>query len=223
MNISTFLSAFQNKASEETTLSDVEDDLFVRPIKAKRVKKNTSAVCRYYGDIALVLYRKEGDLEETGQESYSWVDRDDVFEWHATEEEAIETALYNTSSSEEDRAIVLNAYDLHGFDGLQLADDYSFTDVPEGIILSTKCVVNGAAAAFYPGMLEKIAKQLESDLLIMFPSQCIAIVYSEKSLSADDLQSALNLAIKEEGYKKSCHLSKHIFRYVRETKELNTV
>ena len=29
---------------------DVEDDLFVRPIKAKRVKKNTSAVCRYYGN-----------------------------------------------------------------------------------------------------------------------------------------------------------------------------
>ena len=214
---------FWKQHTIETCFSDVEDDLFVRPIKAKRVKKNTSAVYQVHGDIALVLYRKEGDIEEDGSETYSWVDRDDLEEWEVSVEEAIDTALRNAAASDEDNAIVLNANDFHGFNGIQHAERYEYTDVPEGIILSTARIINGAATAFYPGLLEMIADQLGSNLLIMFPSQMISIVYSEKSHNAADLQSALDMAIQEEGYKKSRHLSRHIFRYDRETKQMNTV
>lgn len=214
---------FMKPPSPEPETTDIKDDLYLRLLKARHVKNGSSSVNHIFGDLALILYRKDGDEEETGEDSYSWVKPGDLSGWHMTAEDAFDAVLQRLSCSDEDEAVVLNACDMYGINSMQTADEYSFSDVPEGIILSTRSIVNGAVAVFYPGLLEKIADQLDSDLLIMFPSHFVAIIYPEKTHSAEDIQASLTMAVRSDSYKKSHHLSKRIFHYDKKEKTLSTV
>jgi len=181
---------FINKVTEDLqNMSDrgfMKDKLIIRPLSHT---KNQKLLKDYYfrkiGDIALVLYMDAGS--HRGGVMSVKISLETMKDWD--KERAFETALENTAKKNTpvfysfETAIAMGkdseipSRRKHIMDRETYRFKESFTN---SYRLSTELGVNGAAAAFYPGVLDRVAEVLDDDLYLCFASTLECIVHPVK-------------------------------------------
>ncbi len=209
----------------------IKPRLIIRPLNYDNNEKVLrSAIYRRTGDIALVLYIS---LEPTVHNGIpillSTMVRQDIFQlWDVEEQAAFDWAMENTM-----RLQPPVFYYITGKPGgpsgppkVPFMEDESirvdFND-PLAPVLTTEQTVNGAVAAFYPGVLERLHRMAGEDIYLVFTGTCDLHVHpvngpmkvSSMRRSLADMNRNVN--------KRDEVLSRQIFRYDGEKKELVVV
>ena len=140
----------------EGDYAKLKDSLILRPLNYGLYGPLLEGfVYRRIGDVALVLYMVVGDADHSL--TTSKIQREELNRWGISDEEALDNALVNTA-----RLYPPCVYDLRiGREVNLLTTDFSKEDValiPGSIMISTFRTTNGAAALFYPGVVEKLMK-----------------------------------------------------------------
>ena len=68
----------------------------------------------------------------------------------------------------------------------------SKSDKVMGVRLSTNTKEYGAISVFYPGVLQRLAQLMESDLYILFTSRNESSIYSVNESNLEDIKTELN-------------------------------
>lgn len=190
------------EAQESTALSGesdyekVKNDLVLRPLNYDFVKEDIQDVPHIrIGDIALVLYAV---MSHAGNDYFTAkMRRSQMESWSQTEEEVLETALINTSFLYPPR--LFSVEDLLSWDGKR-HEDGRFMAEDGGIqmkkgmcgyVLTNTLEINGAIAAFYPGVARRIAEGFGEDFYLAFTSIHEAQIHSASVLSPDVIESSL--------------------------------
>ena len=193
---------FVNKlASDLTNLSEYEfikDKLIIRPLNyTKNQKLLKDHYFRRIGDIALVLYMDAGK-HQNGVMSVK-IPLEKMKDWD--KERAFEEALTNTAQK--------NTPVFYSFETALMGDDipprrkyvmdketYRFKEsFTHTYRLSTETSVNGAAAVFYPGVLNRVAELLDDDFYLVFASTLESMVHPIKKSDKSFLKKhAVNMS-----------------------------
>ena len=154
---------------EKRTSGDYEkmrDTLILRPLNFRHYAPLLGGhIYRQIGDVALVLYMLVGDVKHSL--TTSKIKREELEQWGISAEQAMDDALKNTS-----RLFPACVYDRRvGQEVDLLKTDFSKEDVtffPRLFMISTFRTTNGAAALFYPGVLEKLLKVMDGPFEAVF-------------------------------------------------------
>lgn len=198
----------------------IKDRLIIRPLNYdNNAKVLENCIYRRTGDIALVLYLSVGRIErERGNDILTAMVRRDIFKkWEKEEQEVFDWALENTMRLQPP---ALYRTDLFWPEGesrrVDFMDDESVTfsfDELFAPFLSTEQLVNGAVAAFYPGVLERLYDMVGQDLYLVFTAideVHIHPINGKMSVGAmRKIQADTNRAIN----KRNELLSRKIYRY----------
>lgn len=209
----------------------VRQRLIIRPLNYDNNEKVLSkAICRRVGDIALVLYISlEPMAQGKSRNIVSTMARQDMFPlWNVDEQKAFDWAMENTM-----RLQPPVLYHIIGEIGgqtkprkISFMEDEGISvdfDDPFAPILTTQQEVNGAVAAFYPGVLERLYRMVGEDFYLVFsgihdvhihPVNGQARVSSMRSTLADMNRTA---------NKRDEVLSRQIYQYDGEKKEIMVV
>lgn len=157
----------------------IREHLIIRPLNYDdNDKVLAKAIFRRTGDIALVLYLSLGSVAQgTGRNIISTMVRQDMFQsWNVDEQEAFDSALENTMRLQPPVFCHISM----GLDGgnlksmhVRFMDDESIRidfNNPLAPALTTEQEVNGAVAAFYPGVLERLHRMVGGDFYLVFSS-----------------------------------------------------
>ncbi|MBR3358034.1 MAG: hypothetical protein IKG46_09445 [Solobacterium sp.] len=144
--------------------------LVIRPLNADKERERLQdAVCRYFWDIALVLYCEIPS--DDGQYISFLVTRHLYSTWNISPRQLYEDALANTAGKYPPRMFV----DLIGLidrdeGGIDVMAVNTVLPYPCAIPLITTANVssNGAVAMFYPGVLKKLSGIMQGDYFIVF-------------------------------------------------------
>lgn len=156
----------------------VKEHLILRPLNNDDNEKALAkGIYRRVGDMALVLYISLGNMVQgTTQNILSTMVSRDIFQiWGMDEKEVFDWALESTMRLQPPVLCQI----IWGI-GTQLQqkhvhfmEDESGTfnfDNPLAPALTTEQEVNGAIAAFYPGVLERLYQMVNGDFYLMFTS-----------------------------------------------------
>ena len=142
--------------------------LILRPLNYdlhSRELKN--CVYRKIGDVALVLYQLLGDAERSFVTSKIHLEELTLWGMDGQQEQVIRTALENTA-----RLYPACVYDRRtGKEENFLEKEFTREDISflkDRIILSTFRTTNGAAALFYPGVIEKMMRIMGGPFVAVF-------------------------------------------------------
>lgn len=172
--------------------------LFVKPLN----KKNHSlemedAVHEDVGDIACVLYMMRSNTNEyfTGIK----IKNKHLEQWEMTKEAVMEEAFKNTYQMAPPLL-----YTNHGNEWGEPfmengASCLSKSDRVRGIQLSTNAEEYGAVSVFYPGVLQRLAQLMASDLYIVFTSRNERVIYSVNESNLENIKAELNEMVIEYG------------------------
>lgn len=143
----------------------LEENLIVRPLNVN-LHHNELKGCIYqcFGDVALTLYHAVSD---DGYLITHKVTKEEVESCSKSEEELLQKALANTA--ERYPAVTVN-FATHK-EILVMQESFTKEEIMTAIgtaILSTTKGTNGAAALFYPGVVEKIWNVLGEDFIAVF-------------------------------------------------------
>jgi len=146
--------------------SDIRDHLIVRPLNyQKNCPELSKYVYRRIGDVALVLYQILGDADHTL--TTSKIRRSELDRWGVTPQEALDNALENTA-----RIYPACVYDQRVSQEVDLlSGDFSKEDLmllPGTFAVSTFKTTNGAAALFYPGVVQKLMTIMGGPFVAVF-------------------------------------------------------
>ena len=166
--------------------------LFVKPLN----KKNHSlemedAVHEDVGDIACVLYMMRSNTNEyfTGIK----IKNKHLEQWEMTKEAVMEEALKNTCQMTPP-FIYTNGKNKSGG---SFMDNGAFclskSDKVMGVQLCTNAKENGAVSVFFPGVLQRLAQLMESDLYILFTSRNESSIYSVNESNLEDIKDELHI------------------------------
>lgn len=174
----------------------------IRPISYSKNKKTlTTHVYRQVGDIALVLYMIM--LEEKGQTATAKIPKSTVDEWGMDVDFVINLALENTMRRYPPIMFPLE-YAMYGQEHIKnMPAEKKFFMNPlipyrleeshmKTYYLAIDTGVNGAIAAFYPGVLDKIAGMFKDDLYLTFTSVRDCMLHPVSKVSKRAVQSAAN-------------------------------
>lgn len=153
------------------------DRLIIRPLNLKaNVARLANGVYWECGDIALALYYLYAD-DENGVSSVM-IPRVLTSGWAVSLNELWDTAIANTQKRYPERFLSPTRFGLSVADGDHISDPVyadAVVDVAEKdrsleltTFLSTNRQVNGAAALFYPGVMEKAAEMMGGDYFVSF-------------------------------------------------------
>jgi len=172
----------------------------IRPISYNKNKQTLTAhVYRQVGDIALVLYMIMS--EEKGQMISAKIPKKSVDEWGVDEDFVINQALENTMRRYPPIMVPLE-YTMYGQEYINKMPTekkifmnplfpYKFEKSRMNIYyMSIDNGVNGAIAAFYPGVLTKISDMFKDDLYLTFTSVRDCILHPVSKVSKKAVQSA---------------------------------
>lgn len=233
------MSVLQKYGDYEAT----KNNLILRPLNYDNNERVlTDCVYQQIGDIALVLYLSLGSIkQENGSKIMSAMVRREAFEqWNVSEEEVLDWALRNTMR--------LQAPIFCYITGLQLDDlctgdiaahasnfktrQVRFMDDENVVVdlnditapvLTTEQQVNGAIAAFYPGVLDRIRKIAGGDFYLVFTGTSDVHIHPVSSpLSLSRMKRTLDEMNRELNTREEL-LSRHIYRYNGETKQIVSV
>ena len=165
--------------------------LFVKPLN----KKNHSlemedAVHEDVGDIACVLYMMRSNTNEyfTGIK----IKNKHLEQWEMTKEAVMEEALKNTCQMAPPLICTNDENKWRGSFMENGAFCLSKSDKVMGVRLSTNTKEYGAISVFYPGVLQRLAQLMASDLYIVFTSRNEGVIYSANESNLEDIKTELN-------------------------------
>lgn len=164
--------------------------LFVKPLNKKAHSLELEdAVHKDVGDIACVVYMM---LSNTNEYFCVKIKNQHLKQWKMTKEAVMEEALKNTCQMTPP-FIYTNGKNKSGG---SFMDNGAFclskSDKVMGVQLCTNAKENGAISVFYPGVLQRLAQLMGSDLYILFTSGNESKIYSANESNLEDIKTELN-------------------------------
>ena len=165
--------------------------LFVKPLnKKKHSLEMEDAVHEDVGDIACVLYMMLSNTNEyfTGIK----IKNQHLEQWEMTKEAVMEEAFKNTYQM---APPLICTNDENKWGGSFMENGafcLSKSDKVMGVRLSTNTKEYGAISVFYPGVLQRLAQLMGSDLYILFTSGNESTIYSANESNLEDIKTELN-------------------------------
>ena len=165
--------------------------LFVKPLNKKEHSlEMEDAVHEDVGDIACVLYMM---LSNTNEYFCVKIKNQHLKQWKMTKEAVMEEALKNTCQMTPP-FIYTNGKNKSGG---SFMDNGAFclskSDKVMGVQLCTNAKENGAVSVFFPGVLQRLAQLMESDLYILFTSRNESSIYSVNESNLEDIKDELHI------------------------------
>lgn len=209
----------------------IKDQLIIRPLNYDDNEKALAkAIYRRVGDMALVLYISLGNIDQGSINNIlsAMVPRDTFQEWGLNENDVFDRTLANTMRLQPPVFCNITS----GLGGqfqqkhVPFMDDESVTfnfDNPMAPALTTEQEINGAIAAFYPGVLERLHQMVDGDFYLVFTGISDVHIHpvngrfkvSSMRKSLADMNRDMN--------KRGELLSRQIYRYSGETKDILAV
>ena len=164
--------------------------LFVKPLNKKAHSLELEdAVHKDVGDIACVVYMM---LSNTNEYFCVKIKNQHLKQWKMTKEAVMEEALKNTCQMTPP-FIYTNGKNKSGG---SFMDNGAFclskSDKVMGVQLCTNAKENGAVSVFFPGVLQRLAQLMGSDLYILFTSGNESKIYSANESNLEDIKTELN-------------------------------
>ena len=165
--------------------------LFVKPLNKKAHSLELEdAVHKDVGDIACVVYMM---LSNTNEYFCVKIKNQHLKQWKMTKEAVMEEALKNTCQMTPP-FIYTNGKNKSGG---SFMDNGAFclskSDKVMGVQLCTNAKENGAVSVFYPGVLQRLAQLMGSDLYILFTSGNESTIYSANESNLEDIKDELHI------------------------------
>ena len=165
--------------------------LFVKPLNKKAHSLELEdAVHKDVGDIACVVYMM---LSNTNEDFCVKIKNQHLKQWKMTKEAVMEEALKNTCQMTPP-FIYTNGKNKSGG---SFMDNGAFclskSDKVMGVQLCTNAKENGAVSVFFPGVLQRLAQLMESDLYILFTSRNESSIYSVNESNLEDIKDELHI------------------------------
>ena len=165
--------------------------LFVKPLNKKAHSLELEdAVHKDVGDIACVVYMM---LSNTNEYFCVKIKNQHLKQWKMTKEAVMEEALKNTCQMTPP-FIYTNGKNKSGG---SFMDNGAFclskSDKVMGVQLCTNAKDNGAVSVFFPGVLQRLAQLMESDLYILFTSRNESSIYSVNESNLEDIKDELHI------------------------------
>lgn len=165
--------------------------LFVKPLNKKAHSLELEdAVHKDVGDIACVVYMM---LSNTNAYFCVKIKNQHLKQWEMTKEAVMEEALKNTCQMTPP-FIYTNGKNKSGG---SFMDNGAFclskSDKVMGVQLCTNAKENGAVSVFFPGVLQRLAQLMESDLYILFTSRNESSIYSVNESNLEDIKDELHI------------------------------
>ena len=165
--------------------------LFVKPLNKKAHSLELEdAVHKDVGDIACVVYMM---LSNTNEYFCVKIKNQHLKQWKMTKEAVMEEALKNTCQMTPP-FIYTNGKNKSGG---SFMDNGAFclskSDKVMGVQLCTNAKENGAVSIFFPGVLQRLAQLMESDLYILFTSRNESSIYSVNESNLEDIKDELHI------------------------------
>ena len=165
--------------------------LFVKPLNKKEHSLELEdAVHKDVGDIACVVYMM---LSNTNEYFCVKIKNQHLKQWKMTKEAVMEEALKNTCQMTPP-FIYTNGKNKSGG---SFMDNGAFclskSDKVMGVQLCTNAKENGAVSVFFPGVLQRLAQLMESDLYILFTSRNESSIYSVNESNLEDIKDELHI------------------------------
>lgn len=201
----------------------IKDSLILRPLNfSANAEKIHNGVFYRIGDVALTLYINIGTMKD---KYISGMAQSELLSiWEKKKEEVMETAIRNTY-----RLFPPRLFDEYAF-FLGMPDKQEFMHtVPEvvkknrgeGIFLTTVNDINGAISIFLPGVAERLAELLGSDLYIGFLSTDAAVIHNSSLVTPDAIKCALGFQNNQYGC--DDFLSGKVYYYSRERDRIEVI
>ncbi len=197
----------------------MKDRLVVRPYPADAPGVEDS-IHKTIGDIALVLYAvlHEGDGMVAGAKVPVSMGEG----WGIPGGELLGAALRNSMGKDQPRILDMLGVldDPEGYAGIPLEEFEWDGSAPCGsTCLTTRSKMNGAVAAFMPGVAEGIAEAFGSDFYLVFTSVHEAMLHPVGEIDVETLVQVLEDTIRA-GTPEGEVLTHRIYRYFREKGEI---
>ena len=165
--------------------------LFVKPLNKKAHSLELEdAVHKDVGDIACVVYMM---LSNTNEYFCVKIKNQHLKQWKMTKEAVMEEALKNTCQMTPP-FIYTNGKNKSGG---SFMDNGAFclskSDKVMGVQLCTNAKENGAVSVFFPGVLQRLAQLMGSDLYILFTSRNESSIYSVNESNLEDIKDELHI------------------------------
>ena len=165
--------------------------LFVKPLNKKAHSLELEdAVHKDVGDIACVVYMM---LSNTNEYFCVKIKNQHLKQWKMTKEAVMEETLKNTCQMTPP-FIYTNGKNKSGG---SFMDNGAFclskSDKVMGVQLCTNAKENGAVSVFFPGVLQRLAQLMESDLYILFTSRNESSIYSVNESNLEDIKDELHI------------------------------
>ena len=165
--------------------------LFVKPLNKKAHSLELEdAVHKDVGDIACVVYMM---LSNTNEYFCVKIKNQHLEQWEMTKEAVMEEALKNTCQM---APPLICTNDENKWEGSFMENGafcLSKSDKVMGVRLSTNTKEYGAISVFYPGVLQRLAQLMGSDLYILFTSGNESTIYSANESNLEDIKDELHI------------------------------
>ena len=216
------------KTKDLSSYEKAKHSLFIRLLNVPRhAEELRHAVYRQNGDIALVLYLK---LAETENSVVSAKVHDEYMGiWGRGRKELLDMALVNTMRMAPPRIyhwekLLSDAgYDGEDFMGAVKNIEEEIQEKSYlGFCLSTTKRTNGAVAIFFPGVAKRLAAVMGQDLYLAFTSIHEAMVHGTAQLHPEDLERVVKDTIREATTEDE-YLTENIYRYDRSADTITCV
>ena len=168
----------------------IRDQLIIRPLNySLHIDELRGTVYRRTGDIALVLYQLMGNAEMSLMSSK--ISREELKRWgmDGQADKVIDEALANTA-----RLFPASTYNYSKNEEVDfLAAEFTREDITvekNTIMISTFKVTNGAAALFYPGVVEKMMKVMGGAFWAVFMNINDIMIFSRGDRRAESCTRA---------------------------------
>lgn len=201
-----------------------KDFLFIRLLNYDdNSEELKDAIYKRIGDIAQVLYMKVS--ERDGNVMSTKIFKSVVEKWKEdgltlSEGNILEEALRNTERMYPPRIYrwdqMLFSPEYEGEEFMSPGTEEAISQDFIGNCLTTAKKTNGAVAIFYPGVAERFANVLDSDLYLVFTSIHEVMVHNADGIDAVDLSIILQDTL-EEATPKRDSLTKKIYKYKKDT------
>ena len=209
----------------------IKDHLIIRPLNYDNNSKALAkGIYRRIGDMALVLYISLGTIGQGTSRNIvsTMVHREMIQKWNVDEKDTFEWALENTMQLQ--RPVVY--YAVKGLGSKLASDHVRFMDAdsdkvdfydPFAPSLTTEQETNGAVAAFYPGVLERIYQMIGSDFYLVFSSTLDVHIHPvDGKFKVKDMRRTLD-DMNRNANRRDEILSRQIYRYNGKQKEITVV
>lgn len=209
----------------------IKDHLIIRPLNYDNNSKALArGIYRQVGDMALVLYISLGSIGQGASRNIisTMVLRDMMQKWSVDEKDTFEWALENTMRLQP--PVVY--YAVTGPDSRTASDRVRFMDAdsdkvdfyhPFAPSLTTEQETNGAVAAFYPGVLDRIYQMVDNDFYLVFSSTLDVHIHPvDGEFKVKNMRNTL-ADMNRNANKPDEILSRQIYRYNGKQKEITVV